>query len=119
MNPFTAIPAHVRRWLYLAWGVAGLTVGSVTAYTAATPADESLPWLGGVGAALVVIGTGLGFTAAANTVESTAVKDPESPTGEVAGEASDLPTGTPTEPTTAAEPTGDVEYVYDPRHDGP
>lgn len=116
MNPFTAIPAHVRRWLYLTWGTAGLAVGSVTAYIAATPADESLPWLGGVAAALVVVGTGLGFTAAANTVESTAVKDDESPTGEVAGEASTLPTGTPVETipgTVMADPLDAPSQDYD------
>jgi hypothetical protein len=66
MNPFTAIPATVRKWLYLVYGIAGLTLGSVTAYV--TAVGQPIPdVVTGVSAVLVVVGAGFGFTAASNT----------------------------------------------------
>ena len=54
MNPFQSIPDNVRRRLYLTYGVAGLTLGSVTAYTTAVGTDTPR-WVGGASAVLVVI----------------------------------------------------------------
>ncbi|MEO5745790.1 MAG: hypothetical protein ABIQ53_14535 [Terracoccus sp.] len=90
MNPLTALPATARRWLYLVYAV----VGPVLVWTASrgwTGESEYGLWVG--------LGTALGLVAASNTTNPTAVKDDESPTGEVAGEASTLPAGTPVETT--------------------
>ena len=102
MNPFVAIPANVRKWLYLAYGTVSLALAAVTTYNAALRQD-SPDWITGAAAVLVVIGTALGFTAASNITPATAVLDAKSPTGESAGSESDLPTGTPVDVTPAAE----------------
>ena len=86
-NPLTVLPAAARRWLYLAYAV----LGPVLVWTQAkgwTGDSEYALWIG--------LGTALGLLAAANTTSPVAVVDVESPSGEVAGEASDLPKGTPT-----------------------
>lgn len=65
MNPLTEIPANVRRWLYLAYSLAGIALGAVTAYFGAV-GDVAPEWVAGVAAVLAVVGTGLGLTAASN-----------------------------------------------------
>ena len=95
MNPFQAIPAAVRKWLYLAYGLAGVVLGSISAYALAV--DVPAPsWVKGANAVLLIVGTALGFTAAANTVPVVAATSEKSPTGEAAGADSTLATGTPT-----------------------
>jgi hypothetical protein len=92
MNPLTVLPAAARRWLYLVYAV----LGPVLLWTRAngwTGANELELWAG--------LGTALGLVAAANTTDPTAVHDDKSPTGDVAGEASALPAGTPVEVTRA------------------
>lgn len=65
MNPFQAIPATVRKWLYLAYGVAGLVPTSTAAYYVAV--GESVPrWTVGVAAALGALVPLFGATAGAN-----------------------------------------------------
>ena len=111
MNPFQSIPDSVRRRLYLTYGVAGLTLGSVTAYTTAVGTDTPR-WVGGASAVLVVIGTALGFTAASNVTPQVTV-------------AADPPAKVTVEPIVSS---GGVEYVessdtktdaayYDAKHD--
>ena len=65
MNPFQAIPASVRKWLYLTYGVAGLVPTSVATYQIAV-GGEIPPWCVGLAAVLGVLGPALGFTAGAN-----------------------------------------------------
>ena len=66
-NPLQQIPANVRRWLYLAWGVVGLVLGAcqVAQVDSLGPVavDTALEVLGYVGLAL-------GFTAASNVTET-------------------------------------------------
>ena len=69
MNPFQAIPATVRKWLYLAFGVAGLVPTSVSTYAVATGGDIPT-WCIGVAAVLGVLAPALGFTAGANVTPS-------------------------------------------------
>ena len=66
-NPLQQIPASVRRWLYLAWGVVGLVLGAcqVADVEALGPVavDTALE-------VLAYVGLALGFTAAANVTET-------------------------------------------------
>lgn len=83
MNPFTTIPADVRKWLYLAYGTAGLVFASIVTY--ATAVGESIPdWVTGASAVLVVVGTALGFTAASNISEPRH-RAPDQPTAPYTG----------------------------------
>jgi hypothetical protein len=94
MNPFTLIPANVRRIVYIVYGTVTLALTMIGAGYAS--AGQTVPTvLTAAGAALVPLGAALAAVAASNTNASTAVVDDDSPTGEVAGEASDIPTGTP------------------------
>jgi hypothetical protein len=96
MNPLTILPANVRRVVYVVYAA----LGPVLTWTQAkgwTGEAEITLWVG--------LGTALGLVAAANTVNPTAVEDHDSPTGEVAGEASDIPTGTPVETTPLDDPS--------------
>ena len=68
MNPLTAIPESVRRWLYLAYAVLGpvLLWTKACGWTGQTEIDL---WVG--------LGTALGLTAAANVVpQVTVAADP-------------------------------------------
>ena len=69
MNPLTAIPKNVRRWLYVIYAVAGpvLLWTKAHGWTGQTEIDL---WIG--------LGTALGLTAAANVVpqQVTVVADP-------------------------------------------
>lgn len=57
MNPLTAIPAGVRRWLYLAYALAGPLLIWTAAHGWTGDAEYSL-W--------IAVGTALGLTAASN-----------------------------------------------------
>ena len=68
MNPLTAIPENVRRWLYVVYAVAGpvLLWTKAHGWTGQTEIDL---WVG--------LGTALGLTAAANVVpQVTVAADP-------------------------------------------
>ena len=70
MNPLTAIPESVRRWLYVVYAVAGpvLLWTKAHGWTGQTEIDL---WVG--------LGTALGLTAAANVVpQVTVAADPPS-----------------------------------------
>jgi len=70
-NPLQQIPANVRRWLYLAWGVAGLILGACQVADVAALGPVAVDTALEV---LAYVGLALGFTAAANvTQEDTAV----------------------------------------------
>ena len=64
MNPLTAIPKNVRRWLYVIYAVAGpvLLWTKAHGWTGQTEVDL---WIG--------LGTALGLTAAANVVPQVTV----------------------------------------------
>ena len=64
-NPFTAVPASVRKWLYLAYGVATLVVSSVAAYSGAL-AQPVPSWAVGLGGALVPVGVAFAAMAGSN-----------------------------------------------------
>ena len=86
MNPLTILPAPARRVAYLVYAALGPILSWTQAKGWTGDAEFNL-WVG--------LGTAFGLVAAANVTSPTAVVDDDSPTGEVAGEASDLPTGTP------------------------
>lgn len=67
MNPLTAIPESVRRWLYVIYAVAGpvLLWTKAHGWTGQTEIDL---WVG--------LGTALGLTAAANVPQVTVAADP-------------------------------------------
>jgi hypothetical protein len=65
-NPLVgAFSPAFRKALYTVFSLAGLTYTAVLAYCAATDAHQP-SWVDGAAAALTVIGTGLGLTAASN-----------------------------------------------------
>ena len=104
MNPLTAIPKSVRRWLYVSYAVAGpgLLWTKAHGWTGQTEIDL---WIG--------LGTALGLTAAANVVPQVTV-------------AADPPTKVTVEPldpivssegvTYSSDTKADAAY-YDPKHD--
>lgn len=66
MNPFTALPALYRQWLYFAYGFVALVFGAVSAYYYVTP-DAALPeWLAGVGRVLAYLAIPFGALAGSN-----------------------------------------------------
>lgn len=98
-NPLTQIPARVRFWLYLTYGIVTLALGGLQA--ADVDAVHGVPVVGAL-AFLGFVGTVLGFTAASNVsaIPDSAVQsytDPDAPTGVAAGPAADVPTGQPVE----------------------
>ena len=101
MNPLTAIPKNVRRWLYVIYAVAGpvLLWTKAHGWTGQTEIDL---WIG--------LGTALGLTAAANVVPQVA----------------DPPTKVTVEPLDPIVSSESITYPsdtkadaadYDPRHD--
>jgi hypothetical protein len=69
-NPIQLIPAKVRLWLYIAYGIAGLVATSVSTYIVATGGDVP-PWTVGVGAVLAgPLAVAFGFVAASNTTQA-------------------------------------------------
>ena len=64
-NPFSVIPAKVRKWLYLVYGTASLVVSGVAAYSGALQQDVPA-WAIGVGGALVPIGAAFAALAGSN-----------------------------------------------------
>ncbi|MDR6861991.1 hypothetical protein [Phycicoccus sp. 3266] len=68
-NPFVIIPAQVRLYLYLVYGVATLIISAVAAYAGALQHDVP-EWAIGTGGALVPIGAALAGMAASNTTKS-------------------------------------------------
>lgn len=71
LNPLTQIPASVRKWLYLAYGVVGLVLGALQVADVQSLGDLSTDKALQV---LAYVGLALGFTAAANvTATNTAV----------------------------------------------
>jgi hypothetical protein len=104
-NPLTQIPAKVRFWLYLAYGLVTLVLGGLQA--AGVDAIHGVSVVK-VLAFLGFIGTVLGFTAASNVsaIPDASVQsysDPTGPTGVAAGPAADVPTGQPVQPPLAAK----------------
>ena len=106
MNPLTAIPKNVRRWLYVIYAVAGpvLLWTKAHGWTGQTEIDL---WIG--------LGSAFGFTAAANVVPqvTVAAEPPSKVTVEplnpiVSSEGVTYPQSSDTK-ADAAE--------YDPRHD--
>ena len=104
-NPFTQIPASVRKWLYLAYGVVGLVLGALQVAdvenVAGLSTDKALQ-------VLAYVGLALGFTAASNisTIPDEKVQsytEKGTTTGVVAGPAAELPTGEPVQPPVAAD----------------
>ena len=106
MNPLTAIPETVRRWLYVIYAVAGpvLLWTKAHGWTGQTEIDL---WVG--------LGTALGLTAAANVVPPVTV-------------AADPPTKVTVEPLDPIVSSEGVTYPqssdtkadaahYDPKHD--
>lgn len=111
MNPFTLIPAGVRRIIYIAYGSATLALTMATAGYASV--DQAVPsWLNAAGAALVPLGAALAAVAASNTNASVSIKDEDSFSGEVAAPDSGLPTGAPTK-TVLADPLDAPAQGYD------
>ena len=104
MNPLTAIPKNVRRWLYVIYAVAGpvLLWTKAHGWTGQTEVDL---WIG--------LGTALGLTAAANVV----------PQVTVAAEPPRKATPEPLDPIVSSEgitypsDTKADAADYDPRHD--
>ena len=104
MNPLTAIPKNVRRWLYVIYAVAGpvLLWTKAHGWTGQTEVDL---WIG--------LGTALGLTAAANVVPQVTV-------------AAEPPTKVTVEPldpivssegvTYSSDTKADAAY-YDAKHD--
>lgn len=104
-NPLTQIPARVRFWLYLAYGVVTLALGGLQA---ADVHDVHGVSVVGSLAFLGFVGTVLGFTAASNVsaIPDSAVQsytDPGTLTGVAAGPAADVPTGAPVQPPKPAD----------------
>lgn len=104
MNPLTAIPEGVRRWLYVIYAVAGpvLLWTKAHGWTGQTEIDL---WIG--------LGSAFGFTAAANVV----------PQVTVAAEPPSKVTVEPLDPivssegvTYSSDTKADAAY-YDPKHD--
>lgn len=66
-NPLQLIPASVRRWLYLAYGLAGLILGACQVadveHFGPIVTDTALE-------VLAYVGLALGFTAASNVTET-------------------------------------------------
>ena len=104
MNPLTAIPENVRRWLYVVYAVTGpvLLWTKAHGWTGQTEIDL---WVG--------LGTALGLTAAANVVPQVTV-------------AADPPTKVTVEPLDPIVSSEGVAYpsdtkaeaaYYDPKHD--
>ena len=104
MNPLTAIPKNVRRWLYVIYAVAGpvLLWTKAHGWTGQTEIDL---WIG--------LGTALGLTAAANVVPQVTV-------------AAEPPTKVTVEPLDPIVSSEGVTYSsdtkadaadYDPKHD--
>ena len=104
MNPLTAIPESVRRWLYVDYAVAGpvLLWTKAHGWTGQTEIDL---WVG--------LGTALGLTAAANVVPQVTV-------------AADPPTKVTVEPLDPIVSSEGVDFSsdtkadaadYDPKHD--
>lgn len=79
MNPLQAIPPKIRLWLYVAYGLAGLAVGSVATYCAAT--DQGVPtWVAGVSAVLVgPLAAAFGGIAASNLPSYQDVREGDAP----------------------------------------
>lgn len=73
MNPLQQIPAAVRKWLYVAYAVAGTGVASVATYCQAT--DQDVPsWSIGIAAVLAgPLALLFGATAASNVADPRAV----------------------------------------------
>lgn len=66
-NPFTQIPATVRKWIYLAYGIVGLFLGGCQVIDVSTLGD--FPVIKAL-ALLAYVGTALGFTAASNVTQT-------------------------------------------------
>lgn len=104
MNPLTAIPKSVRRWLYVVYAVAGpvLLWTKAHGWTGQTEIDL---WVG--------LGTALGLTAAANVVPQVAV----------AAEPPRKATPEPLDPIVSSEgitypsDTKAADAYYDAKHD--
>lgn len=113
MNPFTSIPDNARRVIYLAWGLAGLVLGMVATYCTATGAG--IPsWVIGASAALGVLSSALGFTAASNV-------SPQVTSGEavtITTEPTIIPGTTLPETISSSDLKADATY-YDAKHDRP
>lgn len=104
-NPLTQIPAKVRYWLYLAYGLVTLVLGGLQAAGVHDVRGVSVV---GALAFLGFAGTVLGFTAASNVsaipdAQVQSYSDPSGPTGVAAGPAADVPTGAPVQPPLAAD----------------
>ena len=113
MNPFTSIPDNARRVIYLAWGLAGLVLGMVATYCTATGAG--IPsWVIGASAALGVLSSALGFTAASNV--SIAASSGEAVT--ITTEPTIIPGTTLPETIYSSDLKADATY-YDAKHDRP
>ena len=105
MNPLTAIPKNVRRWLYVIYAVAGpvLLWTKAHGWTGQTEVDL---WIG--------LGSAFGFTAAANVVPQQVTVAAEPPT-KVTVEPLDPIVSS--EGVTYSSDTKADAAEYDPRHD--
>ena len=103
MNPLTAIPEGVRRWLYVVYAV----LGPVLLWTKAhgwTGQTEIDLWVG--------LGTALGLTAAANVV-------PQVTIAAESGEAVHVTTETPPIVSSEGVRFDSFGAPYDAKHDAP
>ena len=105
MNPLTAIPKNVRRWLYVIYAVAGpvLLWTKAHGWTGQTEVDL---WIG--------LGSAFGFTAAANVVPQQVTVAAEPPT-KVTVEPLD-PIVSSEGVTYSSDTKADAAY-YDAKHD--
>lgn len=78
MNPFQQIPANVRKWLYVAYGVVGLVLGGFQVAQQDTILGADVVTCLAV---LAYVGMALGFTAASN------ISDPQTVAVSVPGTA--------------------------------
>ena len=117
MNPFTSIPDNAHRIIYLAWGLAGLVLGMVATYCTATGAG--IPsWVIGASAALGVLSSALGFTAASNVSPQVTIAASSGEAVTVTTEPTIIPGTTLPETIYSSDLKADATY-YDAKHDRP